>query len=254
VISVADAMGRRSAFQEAAKASPIEWSFSDAHTQPNPALSYDPQMMRRQSGRELLNAEQAVYSSHFALWQWLIDAPCEQMIVLEDDIVVDWPFLEALSRIQFQRQGIEYLRMFAKVPSPWRYVKSPYFDWYRHLIRFTGYPLGTQAYLLSKRGAAKLIGGGRQIRAPVDVFMDQSWQHGLPNLAVYPFPVFERYQPSSIGEERLRPNRAGHAMPWRSKVRTYVRRKLRLGWSVYGPEPPAVRRLKRALQSQSIQG
>ena len=88
------------------------------------------------------------------------EADCDQLIVLEDDVVVDWEFIREISAIQLAGRGIEYLRLFAKMPAPWRFIASPYFDKYRHLIRFTGYALGTQAYVLSKTGAQRLIRHG----------------------------------------------------------------------------------------------
>ena len=48
-----------------------------------------------------------------------------------------------------------------------------------------------------------LIRKGSNIEAPVDVYMEPTWDHGLLNLAVYPFPVYERHQRSWIGEGRF---------------------------------------------------
>lgn len=252
MISLADAERRRTAFHEAAASSNLPWSFWDAHRQLGAPLSYDAGRAAKDLGRSLTEAERGCYSSHYSLWRWLLESPFEQMIVLEDDVVADWRLLEALTRIRFEGLGIEYLKLFGKVPASWRYIKSPFLGWYHHLIRFTGFPLGTQAYLMSRNAAAKMFVAGRSVEAPIDVYMDQSWRHGVLNLALYPFPVFECHQPSSIGEERLRYQAASGGEALLQRARRQLRRKLRLAWSVYGPEPPEARRLKRTLRRAAV--
>lgn len=203
VISLADATARRVQFAQPVPSAAPSWEFFPAHTQLEPTLLYDSAATRATHGRTLRSGELGCYSSHYALWQWLLDSDFEQMVVLEDDVHVDWNFLSFLLQNDFGAMNISYLRLFAKIPSRWRYVASPFLDRYRHLIRFTGYALGTQAYLLTKTGAAQLLRHAQTVRFPIDVFMDRYWEHGVPNLAIYPFPVIERYQPSSIGQLRF---------------------------------------------------
>jgi len=161
---------------------------------------------------------------------------------------MDWGFIHDIEKQSFDAMGIEYLRLFAKMPSPWRFVASPFLDKYRHLIQFTGYPLGTQAYLLTKGGAAKLIEHGGRIDAAVDVYMDRTWEHGVFNLAIFPFPAYERHQTSSIGDGRL--NRVGGSMAHRLKgLFPKVRRRLQLLWLTHGWPAVGVRRLQRKLVS-----
>ncbi len=247
VISLADAEQRRAAFHASSASSNLAWSFWDARRQLNAPLSYSAHSAAKDLGRSLTDAERGCYCSHYSLWQWLLESPFEQMLVLEDDVIADWRLLEALTRIRFEAMGIEYLKLFAKVPTSWRYVKSPFLGWYHHLIRFTGFPLGTQAYLMTRNAAAKMLAAGSSVSAPIDVYMDQSWRHGVLNLALYPFPIFECHQSSSIGEERLRQALPG-GQALLQRARRQLRRKLRLAWSVYGPEPQAARRLKRTLR------
>jgi glycosyl transferase family 25 len=42
----------------------------------------------------------------------------------------------------------------------------------------------------------------RTVRRPVDIELDRSWDHGVPCLSVFPFPVIEVSATSSIGPER----------------------------------------------------
>jgi glycosyl transferase, family 25 len=250
VISLPAALERRQAFARSAVAAGCDWEFFDAHTTPVEGLSYDEKRVTGTYGRKLHPGELGCYSSHFDLWRWLVQADCDQLIVLEDDVVVDWEFIHDFSAIEIASRGIEYLRLFAKMPAPWRFVASPYFDKYRHLIRFTGYALGTQAYMLSKAGAQRLICHGWNIEAPVDVYMDRTWEHGVLNLAVYPFPVYERHQRSSIGEGRFSAPNSRWEQPLLRNLWTRARRKLQLNWAIHGFSPSSARTLQRLLKER----
>jgi glycosyl transferase family 25 len=250
VISLPAALERRQAFTRSAAGAACEWEFFDAHAAPVPGLSYDEKRVTGIYGRRLHPGELGCYSSHFELWRWLAEADFEQLIVLEDDVVVDWEFIREISAIQLARRGIEYLRLFAKMPAPWRFIASPYFDRYRHLIRFTGYALGTQAYALSKAGAERLVRHGSNIEAPVDVYMDRTWDHGLLNLAVYPFPVYERHQRSSIGEGRFSAPISRWGRPSLRNLWIRARRRVLLNWAIHGVSPSSARTLQRMLKAR----
>lgn len=248
VISLADAVDRRAQFAGRTSPDGPAWEFFDAHTKLAPTLLHDSDVTLSTHGRTLRSGELGCYSSHCALWQWLIESDCEQMIVLEDDVQVDWNFIDFLSGKNFNEIKINYFRLFAKIPARWRYVASPFLDRYHHLIRFTGYALGTQAYLLTRAGAAQLLHHGRTIRYPIDAFMDRYWEHGVFNLAIYPFPVFEIFQASSIGETRFKPE----PIPLAVKVRYTL---ARLGartrmWQAYCFGNDATRALRRNLQGR----
>jgi glycosyl transferase, family 25 len=243
VISLANAAARREAF--AATAPPtMGWDFFDAHTGAYDGLVYDDDVCRRRLLRSLWPGELGCYSSHAALWRWLLASECEQMVVLEDDVIVDWPLLSELLARNLPALGIHYLRLFTKVPFRWRYVATPFLDNYHHLLRITGFALGTQGYLISREGARRLLASGERIQMPVDVYMDSVWKHEVMNLALYPFPLVERFEPSSIGDARL----AGHAGQGWAGLRMRICRKLGIWASVYGPDPAAAHALRERLR------
>ena len=122
-------------------------------------------------------------------------------------------------------------------------------DRYHHLIRCTGYALGTQAYLLTRNGAEKLLRSGQRVRYPIDAFLDRYWEHGVPNLALFPFPVFERCQPSSIGAARFAAERTPLAARLQFRVQSFAV-KLRMACEYIGPENSAVRALKANLHGR----
>jgi glycosyl transferase family 25 len=203
VVSLTSALKRRESFAAFASASETRWSFFDASTEIGPSLRYDENVARRVHGRALSAGEIGAYSSHVAVWRSLLASNERQMIVFEDDVVADWPLIARLAEIDFGAMGIDYLRLFTKIPARFRKLRCPFIDRYHHLIRFTGFALGTQAYLLTRDGASRLLAHAAQISCPVDAFMDKYWQHGVPNVGLYPFPVFERFEPSTIGETRF---------------------------------------------------
>lgn len=203
VISLPSATERRAAFANATGGAGVSWEFFDARTNISDALQYDAGGARRAHGRTLTAGELGTYASHLAVWKWLLDSEFDQAIVFEDDIVADWPFIEQLATLDFSAMGIDYLRLFTKIPARFRKLRCPFLDRYHHLIRITSFALGTQAYLITRDGAKRLLKHATRVNCPIDTYMDKYWRHGVPNLALYPFPVFERFGASTIGETRF---------------------------------------------------
>jgi glycosyl transferase family 25 len=220
VISLRSAGARRVHFSKSAADTALAWSFFDAHTAIAAPLEYDAAGARRVHGRGLTPGELGVYASHAAVWRQLLDSNERQMMVFEDDVVADWPLIERLASYDFSAIGVDYLRLFTKIPPRFRKMKSPFLDRYHHLIRITGFALGTQAYMITRSGAERLVKHASRIECPVDAYMDKYWTHGVPNLALYPFPVFERFDASSIGEARFEKQ----PMPVADRVALFRRR------------------------------
>jgi glycosyl transferase family 25 len=245
VISLVNATSRRAQFTADNPGDDVAWSFFDAHDSLSSDLVYDEQLSRHRLLRPLRPGELGCYSSHVALWRWLCDSEFAQMIVFEDDIVIDWPFIAEAMQRDFASLGIDYLRFFAKIPSTWRPVASPFIDKYRHLIQYTSPALGTQGYLLTKNGARRLLAHAANVVWPIDVYMDRADWHGVLNLAVYPFPLYERFQPSSIGESRF----GGHAQTGINSILRRLQKRL-VNWrATYGSNSAELRRLRKRLKS-----
>jgi glycosyl transferase, family 25 len=248
VISVAAATDRRAAFHESARHAACEWAFWNASTSLSADTHFVPDDALVRNGRRLASGELGCYASHFMTWKWLAESDCDQMIVLEDDVTADWGLLGHIAQIDWSHQDIHLLRLFAKIPPRWRPIAWPYLpvDRYHHLIRFTGNVLGTQAYVLTRHGAEALVRSGSRVLRPVDSFLDEEWTHGLLNLGLFPFPVFESYRPSGIGDARLE----REPLTTRQALHHLLKRaarKVRLLASNYGPQPAAARRLRRRL-------
>lgn len=198
VISMVAATDRRKAFAAGAQSSSMPWDFFAALRSPPGTLIYDEALAIKRFGRPLKPGEIGCYASHFAAWEQFLASAADQLVIFEDDIVVDWPAVEQLCRHDLGARGIHILKLFATHPVHAKVVKYKLLSDHSHLIRLRGYTYGTQAYVLSRHGAAALYASCRQMTMPVDWAMSRYWDYGVPNYAVFPFPILERYGPSTI--------------------------------------------------------
>jgi glycosyl transferase family 25 len=151
-------------------------------------------------GRTLYPREIACYSSHYATWAKMLHEDADQVLIIEDDVVLDWEFVKILCSQNLSSLGINYLKLFNKNITPFRLLTDNFHR--RCLIDCRGFAHGMQAYMLTRSGAERYLEICKTIRRPVDDEMDRSWAHGVPNLAVFPFPAFERHGASTIGTVR----------------------------------------------------
>lgn len=202
VISMRESLDRRAAFAERANDAPVPWHFFDAHTEAMPGLVYDDAAAKVIRARSLTKAEIGCYASHYALWtQLLDDAGAEQYVVLEDDVIIDWNFLKRIAQVDFGRSGIDYLRLYCLRPGSFVVRKYRYLE-NRHLIQLMDPAYGTQGYVITRGGARRLIPRCNRIVRPIDSQLDRYWDHGIPNLCLFPFPIIEQFVSSTIGNLR----------------------------------------------------
>lgn len=208
VVSRTSATSRREAFSARARSAGVSWKFFDACTDLGEGLTHDAEAVERNKGRPLTGGEIGCYSSHFSIWRGMVARGVRQAIVLEDDTIVDWKFLAALTETDLAAHGIRYLRLFAKRPAFNRIVKPHFIHRARCVVEYVGYPYGTQGYALTISGAQAFLRACRVVTRPIDDQMDRSWEHGIANLAVFPAPVIEEFVDSGIGAERFSSERA----------------------------------------------
>lgn len=203
VISLPEATDRRARFTDRARGTAIPWTWFDAHRGLAPGLTHDPDEAIVAKGRPLDPGELGCYSSHYAAWRMFLESGAPQLLVLEDDTIVDWGFLEKLATVDLQTAGVRYLRLYAKRPCGFREVLRDAIQQQRTLIEYLDRPLGTQGYLMTRDGAQRFLQHCRRVRRPLDDELDRSWDHGIPCLCIFPFPVIEQSAASSIGEARF---------------------------------------------------
>ncbi len=205
VVSLESATARRAAFAGRAAGTSLPWRFVDACTGPAPGMEIDEPAILRNKGRPMSRGEIGCYASHFSIWRDMLARGVRQAIVLEDDTVVDWGYLELLARTDLHAIGLDYLRLYAKRPTWQRVVRRDFLQHSRTIVELVGLAYGTQGYVITHEGAARLAAHCRTVRRPVDDAMDRSWAHGLPNLALYPAPILEATVESEIGASRFAP-------------------------------------------------
>ena len=188
VISLPDATDRRARFTERARGTPLPWSWFDAHRELAPGLTHDPDEAIVAKGRPMYPGELGCYSSHYGAWGCSSDSGAPQMLVLEDDTIVDWGFLEKLVTVDLQAAGVPYLRLYAKRPCAFREVLRDAVEQQRTLIQYLDRPLGTQGYVMTREGARLFVRHCREVRRPLDDELDRSWDHGVACLGIFPFP------------------------------------------------------------------
>jgi glycosyl transferase family 25 len=197
VISLPSAVERRRKIEAMFDGTGLDWSYFDAHTSLKySGLRYDLDEVKKRFGRTLSVPEIAVCSSHVAvLNEFLERGSTEYILVLEDDVVFDTDFPLGEFSAFCAEKGIDYIRLFGK-----HYAAAVrlgfFFD--RSIIRYKSSPAGAQAYLMSKAGARKFLEGYRSVDATVDLAMDRFWSLELPIYSIFPYPIIERYSPTSI--------------------------------------------------------
>ncbi|KQP43199.1 glycosyltransferase family 25 protein [Pseudorhodoferax sp. Leaf274] len=199
VISMESATKRRTEFGEAANGCGLDWAFFPALRQAEAPLRYDMQLAVSRFGRPLKPGEIGCYASHYALWGWFLASDYDQLVVLEDDTVVDWPAIAPLCRHDLSSHGIDILKLFSTHPLNARVAKYKLLSDHSHLLSVRGLTLGTQAYLLTRTGATALHRSCNVLCMPVDWAMSRYWDYGVRNYCLFPFPVLERHGPSTIG-------------------------------------------------------
>lgn len=199
VVSMKDSGARREIFRSLARDTSLNWEFFDARTQTEAPLTYSAELSRRRFGRPLSKGEIGCYVSHYELWEELIASPADQMIVLEDDVIVDWNAIKSIADFDCGSAGIDVLRLFAT--HPFRFVLATYrfLSAHHHIVRSKGFAFGTQGYLVTRKGAEAFLSAGSVIFEPVDWRISRYWDYRLPCYVVFPFPILERQTASTIG-------------------------------------------------------
>ncbi|MGB3723385.1 MAG: glycosyltransferase family 25 protein [Pacificimonas sp.] len=229
VLSLDSATERRAQFTASAAGTTLNWRFFDAHRELDSRLSYDPDQARRHKGRVLSAGERGCYSSHFAIWHELLESDFDALIVLEDDVVVDWAFLEALANEPLADMGVHYLRLYYKKPGRYIVRKKHVVQRSTRLIELLDLAFGTQGYVIDKFAARRFCDKFTNVVRPIDDQLDRHWNHGIPNYCLFPFPLFERAVPSEIGDVRFENDKRGFFHMWRDRLkkRLAIRRRMK---------------------------
>ena len=147
-------------------------------------------------GRELSLGEIGCFGSHFSLWSKCLESN-EPMIILEDDVILQENFSEAIDRIL--KSEFEYVRLYGIFKVETKQI-------YDNFYMTTENLRGTQGYYLTPNAARKFIIGLEKIGSfimPVDDYMDSFFMHNVPNILHFPYAIKEGDLDSTIsGREK----------------------------------------------------
>ena len=148
---------------------------------------YSAELNRRQYHRPLTRGEIGCYASHLTVWKQFLDSGQGAIAIFEDDIDIDTDLayvLDALRRSPVEADLVKLIgRRREKVLE--RVPLMPG----RELVRYRRVPSLTGAYVLTRRGAQKLVAHRQPFGRPVDVDIRYWWECGLEVLGVQPYPV-----------------------------------------------------------------
>jgi glycosyl transferase family 25 len=139
---------------------------------------YSPALNARQFHKPLVNGEKGCYASHIALWRWLLASAHPAVVVLEDDVRLKDEFATVCAAI-------------AALPEDWDMVKligraelgkaeklrhqAPLCPGHQ-LVQYRRIPSLTAGYVLSRRGAQKLLATRVPFGRPIDVDLRHWWE------------------------------------------------------------------------------
>lgn len=176
---------------------------------------YDAGANQRLYHQPLVDGEIGCYTSHLRVWQRLLDDGHPMALVLEDDV----DLLPGLPAVLQALQQPEHRR--AQGAPNWDMVKligraqeAAAARWPlgaaapgQALIRYRRVPSLTGAYVVSARGAQRLLAHRQPFFRPIDVDLRCWWEADLRLYGVQPYPVVHgqaSFQ-SSIGQKARQP-------------------------------------------------
>lgn len=186
IINMESATHRREMIRQIFDRSSFDWSIFTAHTSLDTAeISYSSTEILKTFGRTLSPPQQGVWSSHyFAIKTFLDHSAHDYLLVFEDDVIFDVALPVDRLIDYMAKSDIHYMRLFGMYNAPAVRITA----WYdRSILRYKSSPSGTQAYLLSKEGAARMISSLKTINSPIDLAMDQFLEDWIANL--FPIPL-----------------------------------------------------------------
>ena len=185
----------------------------------------DPKRLEQLAGPQGLSpGEIGTHFSHVGAWQHIVDRGWDAALILEDDAVFTAEFsavLERLSSTVLIRFDVVRLSSLMKqVGKPLDALTGQH-----ALMLPTKSPSGLQGYIVTARGARRLLGVMGTPQVAVDTAVDRAWQSDLDVVVVVPPVVYEdAHLPSlitSTGRSSAPRPKRGLAV-WASSVRKHL--------------------------------
>lgn len=148
---------------------------------------YSPALNRRQYHKPLRPGEIGCYASHLALWRRLVASGDRMMAIFEDDVALDPALPEVLQRVASLDLPWDVIKLYGRARERVQ-ARLPCGGGLQ-LVRYQRVPSHTCAYVVSRRGAHKLLATRRPFGRPVDIDLRHWWENDLALFGVQPYPV-----------------------------------------------------------------
>jgi glycosyl transferase family 25 len=170
----------------------------------------------------LRRGEIGCYASHLSAWSRIVERGEPAALICEDDLRLPDNMAGLLeSIVSAAPRGWDVIRLSSFPKKSVSHV-APLADGYR-LVRYWKIPTLTGAYMVSRKGAEKLLRPGVRSEA-VDVEMSRPWLFGIDAYGVDPTPVIQNIDRSMIdlmdNRNHVRRNRTP-LMRLRDKTRSF---------------------------------
>ncbi len=169
-------------------------NFSES-SYPHLSSHIHPMLNRICWGRELSIGELGCFASHYSLWHKCLESSAP-IIVLEDDVVLEVHFLEALGAIM--ASDFEYVRLYGIFKVDSKQIMPHFYATAQNIS-------GAQGYYLTPQAASKLIKYAKQWIMPVDDYMDSFYIHKVRNIFYSPYLIKENNLESTISGRTKQP-------------------------------------------------
>jgi glycosyl transferase family 25 len=152
---------------------------------------FDRWQFRLNTRRDPLPGELGCYASHVALWRVCVDM-AQPIVVLEDDFELNPEFRDVIAELETLVSTFGYIRLepSERRRSMFKRLQPDSYDVLRFNDRILKYlsdpPLCMLAYAISPEAAASLLKASGTLSAPVDKFLQRTWEHETPIFALSP--------------------------------------------------------------------
>jgi len=154
---------------------------------------YSRSIALRDFGRELTPGELGCALSHIKMWQRLVNSEYDEVLILEDDVLIGWALIEVLENREKLPSDYQHINFSTKArQQPFGNIISDIYRASNHLER----AYSTEAYLITKPGARKLVDLVNPLHMPIDNFVSIA---GIVSYGVFPSVAVSADFSSGIG-------------------------------------------------------
>lgn len=149
---------------------------------------YSAALNQKQFHKPLVNGEKGCYASHLACWQWLLDSDHDAVVILEDDVRLAPQFAAVIEAIAALPSNWDMIKLIGRPEDISGKKLSHAQDLLPgiSLVDYKRIPSLAAGYVLSRRGAEKLLASRIPFGRPIDVDLRHWWENEVRVRGVVP--------------------------------------------------------------------